>query len=159
MTGWTQDPTYDAILAPGFIVVACTGVAAGFMHTPYGRFADLRFGLRLDPRLGWFLMELPAPLSFISFFARGPHRNQPFALFVLFVWCVHYGYRDFVMPAWFADPRFIAGVTIYVVGLMGNIHSDHILRTLRPRDEVARGERRYRIPTGGLYRWVTTRLT
>src|SRR5262249_30176209 len=33
--------------------------------------------------------------------------------------------------------------------------ADHVLRVLRTRDEVKRGERVYRIPLGGLFRWVT----
>ena len=57
---------------------------------------------------------------------------------------------------WFTDPRFIVGVTLYYGGLLVNLHADHVLRTLRSKDEVARGERHYRIPRGGLYRYVTS---
>lgn len=47
------------------------------------------------------------------------------------------------------------GVTLYYGGLLVNLHSDHILRTLRTKDEVARGERHYQHPQGGLFRYVT----
>jgi 3-oxo-5-alpha-steroid 4-dehydrogenase 1 len=36
-----------------------------------------------------------------------------------------------------------------------NIHSDAIIRNLRSREEVERGEKVYRIPEGGLFRYVT----
>ena len=39
-------------------------IISWFLPSPYGRFASTRFGVSLGPRLGWFLMELPATLSF-----------------------------------------------------------------------------------------------
>jgi 3-oxo-5-alpha-steroid 4-dehydrogenase 1 len=56
---------------------------------------------------------------------------------------------------WLLDPRFLAGIAMYYVGLALNLHADHVLRALRTRDEVRRGERVYRIPRGGLFTWVT----
>jgi 3-oxo-5-alpha-steroid 4-dehydrogenase 1 len=57
--------------------------------------------------------------------------------------------------AWFADPRFLVGVTLYYAGLAANLHADHVLRTLRTREEVERGDRVYRVPHGGLFERVT----
>jgi 3-oxo-5-alpha-steroid 4-dehydrogenase 1 len=57
--------------------------------------------------------------------------------------------------SWLLDPRFLVGVALYYGGLAANVHADHVLRTLRTTDEVKRGERVYRIPVGGLHRWVT----
>jgi 3-oxo-5-alpha-steroid 4-dehydrogenase 1 len=36
-----------------------------------------------------------------------------------------------------------------------NIHSDAIIRNLRSRQEIERGDKVYRIPKGGLFRFVT----
>src|SRR5690606_32399485 len=58
--------------------------------------------------------------------------------------------------AWLTDPRFLVGLPIYAISLALNIHSDAIVRGLRSRDEVAMGEKVYRIPRGGLFRWVTS---
>lgn len=183
-----------------FAIVCLTVVGSYFVKTPYGRFADDRYGVSLDPRWGWFLMELPATVVFLWTFFHGPNRSEPFALFGLFVWCCHYANRGFVMPmamrvpkgqkssfglmvvvvgwvvtslhgylnaawitrfhpvpgvAWFSDPRFILGVSLYYIGLAANLHADHVLRNLRTKDEVARGERTYRLPTGGLFEYVT----
>ena len=52
--------------------------------------------------------------------------------------------------SWLADPRFLAGVALFVVGLAINHHSDHVLLNLRKP-----GETGYKIPTGGAYRWVS----
>lgn len=53
--------------------------------------------------------------------------------------------------AWLADPRFLLGLALFLGGLATHVHSDHLLRNLR-----APGETGYRIPQGGLFRWVTS---
>ena len=53
-------------------------------------------------------------------------------------------------PGWLATPQFAIGILLMVIGLGINIHSDNILRNLR-----APGETGYKIPQGGLYRWVS----
>jgi 3-oxo-5-alpha-steroid 4-dehydrogenase 1 len=58
-------------------------------------------------------------------------------------------------PDWFTDPRFLLGMALYAFGFTMNVHSDRIVRNLRSKQEVANGERIYRIPTGGLFRYVT----
>lgn len=51
---------------------------------------------------------------------------------------------------WLQDPRFIVGALLFVAGWAGNIHSDAVLRGLRKP-----GETGYKIPRGGLYRFVS----
>ena len=52
--------------------------------------------------------------------------------------------------SWLTDPRFVAGVILFVVGYSLNQHSDRVLMRLR-----ADGHRGYRIPRGGLYERVS----
>ena len=52
--------------------------------------------------------------------------------------------------AWLYDPRFIIGVLLFVSGFLINLQSDRILRHLRKADDDT-----YKIPQGGLFRWVT----
>ena len=201
MTSWySGNATYDTALAVAFAIVAATAFAALFVRTPYGRFSDEKFGASVDPRLGWFLMELPASVVFVCFYFQGDHALAPFPLFVFFVWMVHYANRGFIMPKlmrvprgqkssfslfvvaigwvvtglhgylnavwasslspqigweWFGEPHVVAGVLLYYAALVGNIHSDHIVRNLRTRQEVTAGVKVYRIPEGGLFRFVT----
>jgi protein-S-isoprenylcysteine O-methyltransferase Ste14 len=63
-----------------------------------------------------------------------------------FVFSLSGGYPD----GWLADPRFIVGAAVYLVGYAINRHADFVLHRLR-RD----GGDRYRVPEGGLYRWVS----
>lgn len=51
----------------------------------------------------------------------------------------YYAYSD----SWFYDPRFLAGVVIFLLGMAINIQSDAILRGLRRQNETG-----YKIPRG-----------
>lgn len=51
---------------------------------------------------------------------------------------------------WLRTPQFILGVVLFTVGFMINRHADHTLRALR-----AQGETGYKIPYGGLYRYIS----
>ena len=200
MPTYTGDPTYDLVLSIALGFALFVAVAAWFVPSPYGRFASPRYGVALDPRLGWFFMELPATLSFLYFFLRGPNRGELVPLVFLGMWLIHYGNRGFYFPLsmrvpkgqrstfgllvvgtgvlvtamhgylhadfisrlgpqygpeWLRDPRFLVGFVIYYISLGLTLHSDSILRNLRTRAEVDSGERVYRIPRGGLFRWVT----
>lgn len=53
-------------------------------------------------------------------------------------------------PSWFADPRFLGGLALFLGGFAINQHSDWILLHLRRP-----GETGYKIPYGGLYRFVS----
>jgi 3-oxo-5-alpha-steroid 4-dehydrogenase 1 len=192
--------TYRYVLVGSFVYAGVILVGAFMARAPYGRFGSSRGGVNLSPRLGWFLMELPATLSFVWFYVHGQNATQIVPLFFLGVWLVHYGNRGFLFPLlmrvargargtfslmvvvagwlvttlhgylnavfishlsthltpdWLTDPRFLIGMAIYVFAFAMNVHSDAIIRNLRSRDEVEQGERVYRIPRGGLFRYVT----
>ncbi|HVP60145.1 MAG TPA: DUF1295 domain-containing protein [Myxococcaceae bacterium] len=48
------------------------------------------------------------------------------------------------------DGLFVLGTTLFVVGFVVNVHSDHVLRSLR-----APGENGYKVPFGGGFRFVS----
>lgn len=51
---------------------------------------------------------------------------------------------------WHKSPIFIIGALCWLCGFLINLHSDHILRSLRKP-----GEKGYKIPHGGFFRWVS----
>ncbi len=53
-------------------------------------------------------------------------------------------------PEWLWDPRFVLGMALFGIGMLINIGSDNILMRLRKP-----GETGYKIPQGGLFRWVS----
>ena len=62
---------YHDILMLGFGYVALINIGGFLMPAPYGRFASSNFGFNFSPKWGWFLMELPATLSFLVFYFAG----------------------------------------------------------------------------------------
>lgn len=52
---------------------------------------------------------------------------------------------------WLSSPQFIAGTVIFFIGMGINLHSDHVIRSLRKP-----GDTKHYIPTKGLYRYVTS---
>lgn len=192
--------TYQLMLKVGFAYVALIVIGGLIMPAPYGRLASDKFGFNFSPKWGWFLMELPATLSFLFFYFQGKNWDQTVPLIFLGVWLIHYGNRGFIFPMlmrvakgasssfsvmvvvmgwlvtamhgylnavfiselsthltpeWLTDPRFIIGMCIYVAGYTLNLHSDAIIRNLRSKEEVERGDKVYRIPQGGLFKYVT----
>ena len=62
-------------------------------------------------------------------------------------WISHFADYD---HAWLASPAFILGVATFFSGWAINQHADLILFRLRGADESG-----YRVPHGGLYRWIS----
>jgi protein-S-isoprenylcysteine O-methyltransferase Ste14 len=52
---------------------------------------------------------------------------------------------------WLTDTRFVIGVFIFFAGMIINRHSDFILRNLRKP-----GETGYKIPEGGMFKWISS---
>lgn len=65
-------------------------------------------------------------------------------------------YRDIgthLSDAWLSDPRFVVGLAIYELGFWTMVHSDYVLRNLRPLDGSGP---RYVIPKKGAFHLVTS---
>jgi 3-oxo-5-alpha-steroid 4-dehydrogenase 1 len=59
-------------------------------------------------------------------------------------------YGTHLDATWLSDPRFVIGIAVFAFGYFLNKQSDAILRGLRKP-----GEKGYKIPHGGGYRWVS----
>lgn len=68
------------------------------------------------------------------------------ALNSLWMFAVSGGYAS----SWLRDPRFLAGLAIFLAGMTVNRRADGALRRLRADSHGG-----YQIPQGGLYRWVS----
>jgi len=135
---------YPAVL--GFIAVFACGrhraelvplvlLAVWQLHYVHRTFV-FPFRMRASERR----MPLAIPLLGMLFNAANAYVNAR--------WISHLGSYP---AAWLADPRFLAGLAIFGVGLAVNLHADTVLIHLR-----APGETGYKIPRGGLYRWVSS---
>jgi len=85
------------------------------------------------------MIPLVVPLLGIAFNTLNAYINAR--------WLTHFG--DYG-PEWLYDPRFLLGSALFVAGWLGNLDSDNKLRSLRQS-----GDTSYKIPKGGLYRWIS----
>lgn len=184
---------FDGLIIAWFILAAVVCTALFFIVASYGRHVGARrWGLTIDNRIGWMLMEWPAVIVFPACLLFSRAMNPVMALVFVGLWEIHYLHRACVYPlmlrgehkrmpltivglgfffnvvegylngryifafsdgypiGWLYDPRFLVGVALFVAGLVVNRQSDEILRQLRQP-----GESGYRIPYGGMFRWVS----
>lgn len=201
MNWYTGDTTFDTVLTIGLAFAAFTIVAGMFAQSPYGRFASDKYGINLNPKLGWWLMEIPATAVFVYFFLTSDSSQwQVTTLLLGGLWMLHYGNRGWFFPLsirvapgtkssfsvmvmsmgmfvtaihaylnaewftrlgthltpdWLSDPRFIAGLCVYAVGLFLILTSEYVVRNLRSANP-APDEPKYKIPQGFGYNWVSS---
>jgi len=61
-----------------------------------------------------------------------------------------FAFSDGYSNQWLSDPRFIVGVALFIVGFIINRQADNVLRNLSQSADSG-----YKIPYGGLYRWIS----
>ena len=135
------------------------------METPpvlvfFGFYSMGQFRAETVPLIFLFLWQthyITAPMSFRSNTSqRKIHAVLVMLLAIIFNslnayinarWISHFGQYSM---EWLTDPRFIIGVAVFFAGMYINRQSDNILINLRKP-----GESGYKIPKGGLYRFVS----
>ncbi|TLF74302.1 3-oxo-5-alpha-steroid 4-dehydrogenase [Nocardia cyriacigeorgica] len=98
MDWYTGNTAYDTVLTIAFAFAAFVIVGGLFMQSPYGRFASTNIGFNLNPKLGWWLMELPATVVFAVFYLAGPNRFEPTSMVLAGIWLLHYANRGWFFP-------------------------------------------------------------
>lgn len=68
------------------------------VKAPYGRHSQTSWGMMIDNRLGWFLMELPALLVCPYFFWIGEGEKSTVTYFFVGLWLLHYINRTLIFP-------------------------------------------------------------
>ncbi|MFC9995112.1 3-oxo-5-alpha-steroid 4-dehydrogenase [Nocardia sp. NPDC127526] len=98
MNWYTGNTGYDTVLTIAFGFAAFVLVGGLFGQSPYGRFATAKLGFNLNPKLGWWLMEIPATVVFAVAYLGGPNRFEPTSLVLAAIWILHYGNRGWFFP-------------------------------------------------------------
>ena len=89
---------FDLLLLSSLTAAAVTALFLLFVSAPYGRHVRKGWGATIDNRLGWIVVEAPAPLVFALYFMIGEHRSTLTALVFLIMWEAHYIHRSFIYP-------------------------------------------------------------
>lgn len=109
------DSIYDFILLISFIIVILASLGSIILIAPYGRFA-INSGIELNPKIGWWLMEIMATISFIFFYPQGPNAFKPVPLIFASLYLIHYANRGWYFPfSLRVDPNSKSSFSILVV--------------------------------------------
>jgi 3-oxo-5-alpha-steroid 4-dehydrogenase 1 len=92
-----KELTFINILMGAWLLVgAIVFVALLFIAAPYGRHVRKGWGFTIGNKLGWVLMEAPAPVIFLVFFFLGS--SGVTGMVFLAMWEAHYIHRAFIYP-------------------------------------------------------------
>jgi len=65
---------------------------------PYGRHSNSKWGKRINNKLGWFIMELPALVVFGFFLSFTENLFDKLVLIAGLLWALHYVHRALIFP-------------------------------------------------------------
>jgi 3-oxo-5-alpha-steroid 4-dehydrogenase 1 len=89
---------YNGLLIGWFVLGVVVFVALFFVVAPYGRHTRKGWGYTIGDKLGWVLMEAPAPIAFVVCFLLSGNGITTVTLVFLFLWEAHYLHRAFIYP-------------------------------------------------------------
>lgn len=98
MHWYTGNTGYDTVLTVAFGFAAFVIIGGFFGQSSYGRFSTTKLGLNLNPKFGWWLMEIPATVVFLVAYLSGPARFEPTSLVLAGIWALHYANRGWFFP-------------------------------------------------------------
>jgi 3-oxo-5-alpha-steroid 4-dehydrogenase 1 len=98
MHWYTGNAFYDSVLTAAFAFAVFVCLGGFFVESPYGRFSSGKRGLNLNPKFGWWLMEIPATVVFVVSYLTGPARFEPTSLVLAGIWTLHYANRGWFFP-------------------------------------------------------------
>lgn len=98
MHWYTGNSIYDSVLTAAFVFAAFVIVGGFFGQSSYGRFSSGKRGINLNPKFGWWLMEIPATVVFAVAYLSGPARFEPTSLVLAGIWVLHYANRGWFFP-------------------------------------------------------------
>lgn len=185
---------YYIIVATMAVLAVVVFIALHRVTAGYGMMYGKKWGPSINNKLGWFLMELPAPACMAVIWSLSPRGGNPAPCVMAALFCLHYFQRTFIFPFilrgksrmpwaiiimgmvfnainaymiggwlfylspenlysphWLLSPLFFLGTAIFLIGMGVNLHSDHVIRSLRKP-----GDTKHYIPQKGMYRFVAS---
>ena len=114
------ETTFRFILIGWILIAVFIFIVLLFIAAPYGRHFRKNFGPSVNAKLGWILMESPAPLVFAIFFFTGVNPLSIVPILFLLMWQIHYLDRAFIYPLTIRLSSKPLPVTVLVAGIIFN---------------------------------------
>jgi 3-oxo-5-alpha-steroid 4-dehydrogenase 1 len=116
---------FHGLLIAWFALGVLVFVALFFVAAPYGRHVRRGWGLTIDNRLGWILMEASSPVVFLVCFLLGT-RTGAVSLVFLVLWEAHYLHRAFIYPFGLRGPSKRMPLAVTAMGFFFNIMNSYL---------------------------------
>lgn len=137
MHWYTGNTFYDTVLTAAFAFAAFVIIGGFFAQSSYGRFSTTKLGLNLNPKLGWWLMEIPATVVFLISYLAGPNRFEPTSLVLAGIWLLHYANRGWFFPLAIRQvpgKRGTFNISVIVMGMLVTSMHGYLNGTLFSQD-------------------------
>ena len=69
-----------------------------YVKAPFGRHTSEKWGLMMNNKLGWFIMEFPSLAIMVYFLVFGKNSMQSYAWVLFACWIFHYTNRTIIYP-------------------------------------------------------------
>ena len=93
-----SDIVFRYVLITWVLIALAVFVSLFFIKAPYGRYFKGNTGLSIQGRLGWIIMEAPAPIIFAACFVMNSQMITGTMIIFLLMWEIHYVDRSLIYP-------------------------------------------------------------
>lgn len=121
-----EQSLFNILIICWFSLAAVVFLALFFVDAPYGRHFRSGWGILINNKLGWVIMEAPAPLVFMICFIFGSNDVTVAALIFLILWEGHYLHRAFIYPLGLRSKARKMPLAIVIFGLIFNIVNGYL---------------------------------
>lgn len=90
--------TLNTIAYIWLAIASVVHVTMFFVTAPFGRHTSESWGISINNKLGWVIMELPSFAIMLYFLIFGTNSFHSFAWILFSLWIVHYFNRTFIYP-------------------------------------------------------------
>ena len=97
-----------------------------YIPAPYGRHAKSGWGLTIDGRVGWVLMEQPAVITIAVLYWLNKDQIAWVNIIFLLIWQFHYLYRTFIFPMRLEGVKKNFPLTIVLFAIIFNIWNGYL---------------------------------
>ncbi len=93
-----QHNIFNLVLYGFMISAVLFFIVLFFIPAPYGRYDKKGWGVQINSRMAWMLMESPTIWLFLLLFFMGPRPFSVAGIAFLIIWFSHYGQRVLMFP-------------------------------------------------------------
>jgi 3-oxo-5-alpha-steroid 4-dehydrogenase 1 len=93
--------TIESLKFAGYVWIAlalAVFVTMFFITAPFGRHTTTKWGISIDNKWGWFIMELPSLIIMLYFLIWGTHTFSSCVWILFACWILHYFNRTVIYP-------------------------------------------------------------